>query len=417
VIITKLLKGDDMIKDKIRKEEKERLLNVIEDHDYRLVTDYYNEKFVVRTQDFHYNLRHNGFIFESKLVKTQRYEYILFHIGCMIEAPYTKIAFITISTDSSVIDYNLFKDEMNYGYHSRPSLRFAYSVDRDEKSIKSVKDFIKTFDADNLEYIDNISETLISDVVCKPFAGYSPSINVKEIEYKNKFYNEDGTKLNSIFVDKILKKKELKIEEIDKNYNLKEKNDFIFVTKNFLFKNEDVNHIIILKVGRNKLKPNEKHVVIDIRPSSKSDISKALLLNVKIKIDYEDIIYSENEIKFEYINLNNAIKHEIKEMSDVVTFEDATREIIYALYSSRDIGHYEGDSETHSRILAMSSDMDNLRERYNKSVKSEAKDSLLMKEGKYSVSYNGNTGGGCSSVSHSIYIKEFRDFDMPDIEK
>jgi len=395
--------------------EKDKYLDIITNKEFRFKTYFCDsaKRIIIKSKDNYTKKTHENFIYNTIRFETQddSLKFLLCQIGCITTAPYTKIAIITVSSDWSINDYVPFKDEINNGYIPRKSERFAYSIERDEESINNVKKFIQTFDADNLSYIDAFSDTIFKDIIA-PQIRYLNNL-IKNIKYKDKHFDKDTGKIKKELVIDCISSSNYKIEEEKPASKLKEKNNFIFVSKYLTFENEDRKHNLCLKVGRSKSNPNEKYAVLELGDSSKD----SLFFYVKLNTRNTDLNYINECVEFDYSLLNDQLTKEIKALSRLVSYKSAKIKTVYALSITTDLGHYEEESTSHSRIMAMSDDKDELVKRYNKSVKEKKDRRLLIKKGEYNVSYSGNTGGGCRSVKHCVSIGEFRDFDMPEIER
>jgi len=390
-------------------------LQVITDPDTRFITFYSGGKQVIKKRDFHYRLRHNGFVFESAMIGTQNYKHVLFHIGCMTKAPYTRIAFLTVSRASDVNEHTLFKDSMPYRDRVTESFRFAYSIDRDAASVASVKSFIEDFDADNLSYVDAISESLITDVISKSFTRFS-SVNVEEIKYMDENYNEAGDNLSLSFAQKLITSKDMVFVPDELDDEPRERNEFVFVSKKLSFEAGAIKHVVILKVGRSKRTPEETQVIFDVRHTPNNGLDKSIFYCAKINDrEYDGVTYDDNEHNIAYSELSQSIKDEVALLVNIIGYEQAMRIPVYAISRTTRASHYESPSTSYDSMMGFGFDKQALIDRYNKSVAVSAP-SRAIKNGENSVSYSGSTGGGCSSVSHRVTVSEFREFDMPRLE-
>jgi hypothetical protein len=390
---------------------KEKCIDILQNEDYCFKSSFCSikERNIIKNKRIGWTFRYNNFCFELSMASTNNYEHLLFHIGCMTTAPYSKIAIVTVSKNSSMNEFDLFKETGRYGMELREYFRFAYSIDRDEESIKSVKEFTKGFNTENLYYLDEVSEWISKDVISKTFRVKRPSISIPEIIYQDKFYtvNNDLMEMKQSFIKTLLGSSEYEVKTISPVSKIKEKNDFMFVAKDFSIKHEGFEHNFTIRVGRSRIKESEKYAVINIDKSC---------FYIKLDKNNSDLNYNKC-VELSECLISDILKEEIHLISNIVTSDHTSRKKMYSLSRTTDAGNYEDGSSSYSNIMAISDDKDDLVKRYNESVKEENSERLLIKLGQYNTSYSGNTGGGHSSVFHRVEVKEFRDFDMPEIER
>jgi hypothetical protein len=361
-------------------------------------------------KQYGYQFRHNNFCFEMRKLDTRGYASIFFYVGRMAVAPYTRIAILVPTNDRYLNENKFFKDVDGYGNARHKTARYLYALDRDDDSLDYVQELAKTFDGDNLVYLSSLSDVLLTQIVALTFNPRRESFPLVKVKYKDENYdyleNCTSYKRKEAFVNTLLTSS-CELVGDDVFSGLKERNDFIFVVKKLSILHENNEHELLIRVGRSKNKVNEKFAVI------------ALDENVfYIKLDDENGALDYNShVMCRDIVLNDNIRAEIMALSEVVTIEQASREKMYVLTKHTSAGHYESGSSDHSTMMAMSKDRDMLVKRYNDSVKDEDDKRVLIEQGKYSTRFSGNTGGGCSHVSHQVSISEFRDFDMPELER
>ena len=394
---------------------KDEAIEIITDDNHKFIEVFNEKRRFIRKKEFDHYRRFNEFVFSSTLIQSIKNKFVLFYIGCTAKSPYTKIAFLTVSRDSSIYEYDCFKDERKYGYFAFESFRFAYSIDRSDEAKSLTKDFISSLEADNLSYIENLSERLVSEIIDKESKSKYLGVDPKRVEYVDNNFNEKRDNLSIDFAKSIITGENNELKEIGIDNFLREKNELVFISKKFIFDNEIMKHLVILNVGRSKKNPEDQYIVFKILKSDSENDKNPILFMSSFKDLYDDTLYSDKLNQVMYSDLNDRVKKEAEEMAKYVTIKDASKEKMYALYKRTVAGHYESGSSDHEYILAMSNDKDSLVSRYNLSIENKSLPKITGNN--YSVSFNGNTGGGCSSVSHTVEIREFRDFDMPTLEK
>lgn len=351
------------------------------------------------------------FYYHACRIRLERFGYVFIKTGALASSPEDLFTILSFSQSHAPEKHMSFS---NPDFAENP---IRVIVPCSDDSFSFVNHYVsKISSVDFHIYKRTESIDIIASRMVKRFCQFT---QLRLLHNKNNFssvtgrYNDDFA-LNFLTDESIKFKSERSIHP-EKKHN----GDFIFAQLSY--KTEVYNIIrnsqLKIKVGRLKSSPETQIAIINIGESN-NVFKYTTLFAYCLSGDIGDFNYSDdnNLIILDSLDgLSAFIKDAIKSLSDLITVESISEKIQYALYQTHSSGHYDGDCNSHKRLLAVSYCKDSLRERFNEHYKHNDKVGELLPNID-ELSYRGGTGGGLASSSYTVTIEEFKSFDSPDRE-